>query len=197
MTQDLTRINLLSEKEPHYKKLRLNNDSASAVILHLSQTEKDPAIPFNQTDAAAVWALQKIITDSGYKVGSEGYNMLSFNTRLCRFFKDGSCTDAKNKTLRTPQDLKAEFEQKNSAFEQSIQAAGTEMIKAHPECFNTDVCETTKPLTLGNTDLESIKGKLADLVGKGSLDGIDNKVEVDPSRTTGKQSNITLYLKTK
>jgi hypothetical protein len=197
MAQDLNQISLFSEKGPHYKKVRLNNDSASAVILHLSQTEKNPVLPFNQTDAAAVWAMQKIIKDNGYKVGDGDYNMLSFNTRLCRFFKDSSCTDGKNKELRTTEKLKSKFDEENSAFEKAIQSAGTEMIKAYPQCFNTDVCDTPKPLTLGDADLESIKGKLAELVGKGSLDGIESKVEVDPSKTTGKDGNLTIYLKTK
>jgi hypothetical protein len=52
-------------------------------------------------------------------------------------------------------------------------------------------------VVLGMKDLEKLKSKLAEVVAKSTVDGVEGKVEVDPTRTVAKGGDLTIYLKSK
>ena len=192
---DIEKQTLMGSKQMDYNKVRLNNESASAVILYLSTNENAPKLAFTEQDAAAVWAQQKLIQDQGFKVGSADYNLMSFNTRVCQMFKVGACSDGKGKLTFDTAKIESDYNDLKKKLEDSIQAAGADAVKKSPKCFNSDKCDTAKPLTLGSADIEAIKGKLSELVGKGSIGTSDSKIEVDASQTKAKNGDLTIYLK--
>ena len=192
---DIEKQSIMGSNQMDYNKVRLNNESASAVILYLSTNENAPKLAFTEQDAAAVWAQQKLIQDQGFKVGSSDYNLMSFNTRVCQMFKDGACSDGKGKLTFDTAKIESDYNDLKKKLDDSIQTAGADAVKKYPKCFNTDKCDAAKPLTLGSADIEAIKGKLSELVGKGSIGTSDSKIEVDSSQTKAKNGDLTIYLK--
>lgn len=189
---DLGKQSLLGEKEANYTKMRLNNDSASAVILYLSKNEQNSSVPFTEQDAAAVWAQQKLAKQ--YAPGTANYGLLNFSTRVCQMFKDGSCSNPVSKSILDPAKVESDYQARSQKLEASIQQAGAQILKEHPDCFSKEGCEK-EGFKLGSIDIEAIKSKIAQLVGKGSLDGNGSKVEVDASLTKAQSGDLTIYLK--
>ncbi len=184
------------EREPGYIKARLNNESASAVLLYLSKNEKEPVLPIQESDAAAVWAMKSLMKDK--KPGSADYNLLSFSTRLCRYFKDSSCGGS-SRTPASIDQIKKDHDTLDQEFSKKISKASEKWARdpAYKVCFEKEYCNVNEPVVLGMKDIERLKSKLAEVVGKSSVDGIEGKVEVDASKTLAKGGDLTLYLKEK
>lgn len=206
--QDVELIEKL-KKDPNYlggkpAKVRFDNASASAVMLYLSQSEpKDQKFPFQESDAAAVWAMNKL-AEGKTKTGPKNadYNLLTFSTRVCQTFKDSSCGGGTQTPLTLDQ-IQKQHDTKDQDFVKSLTDAAQKWAKddKYAACFEQIECDPAKEAVLGKTDVEKIKSKLAELVAKGSLQGEAGAagqarvVEIDPTRTTAKNGNLTLYLK--
>ena len=184
------------EREPGYVKARLNNESASAVLLYLSKNEKDAALPIQESDAAAVWAMKSLMKDK--KPGSADYNLLNFSTRLCQYFKDASCGSG-SRTPASLEQIKKDHETKDKDFSEKLSKASEKWARdpAYKICFEKEYCDVNQPVVLGMKDLEKLKSKLAEVVAKSTVDGVEGKVEVDPTRTVAKGGDLTIYLKSK
>ena len=184
------------EHEPGYIKARLNNESTSAVLLYLSKNEKDATLPIQESDAAAVWAMKSLMKNK--KPGSADYNLLSFSTRLCQYFKDSSCGSG-TRTPASIDQIKRDHETLDQAFSEKLSKASEKWARdpAYKVCFEKEYCNLNAPVTLGMKDLEKLKSKLAEVVAKSTVDGVDGKVEVDPARTVSKGGDLTIYLKEK
>lgn len=184
------------EREPGYVKARLNNESASAVLLYLSKNEKDAALPIQESDAAAVWAMKSLMKDK--KPGSADYNLLNFSTRLCQYFKDASCGSG-SRTPASVEQIKKDHETKDKLFAEKLSKASEKWARdpAYKICFEKEYCDVNQPVVLGMKDLEKLKSKLAEVVAKSTVDGVEGKVEVDPTRTVAKGGDLTIYLKSK
>jgi hypothetical protein len=184
------------EREPGYVKARLNNESASAVMLYLSKNEKDVDLPIQESDAAAVWAMKSLMKDK--KVGSADYNLLNFSTRLCQYFKDSSCGSG-SRTPASLEQIKKDHDTKDKLFAEKLSKASEKWARdpAYKVCFEKEYCNVNEPVVLGMKDIENLKSKLAEVVAKSSVEGLEGKVEVDPSRTLSKGGDLTLYLKEK
>ncbi len=192
---DINESNLMGNKELKYSKVRLTNDSASALILYLSQNEKDKSkLAFTEQDAAAVWAQQNLIDVHQFQPGDANYNLLNFSTQVCQKFIENAC--GKQGKFRFNQDsIKKEYLTQNSAFEASIQKAAKDSMAAHPECFNAGACASADKTKLGSMDIEELKGKISELVGKGSVGDAGSRLEIDSSKTTSVNGDLTVFLK--
>ncbi len=184
------------EREPGYVKARLNNESASAVLLYLSKNEKDAVLPIQESDAAAVWAMKSLMKDK--KPGSSDYNLLNFSTRLCQYFKDSSCGSG-SRTPASLEQIKKDHEAKDKDFSEKLSKASEKWARdpAYKICFEKEYCDVNQPVVLGMKDLEKLKSKLAEVVAKSTVDGVEGKVEVDPTRTVAQGGDLTIYLKSK
>ena len=192
----------ISKNKLDYNHVRLTNDSASALILLLAQSEKgNKKLAFTEQDAAAVWAQQHLIEmnlanhpdDKDYQPGGVYYNVLNFSTQVCQKFKEGKC--GKQGVFDTNLvSIESEYKTKNKDFETSVQEAAKSTVAAHPECFNKN-CASATITKLGSVDIEELKGKISELVGKGSMGDSGSKLEIDPTKTTSVNGDLTLYLK--
>ncbi len=166
---DLKKLEVLEKNFQYGKKeLRLNNASASAVILYLSQHEgPDAEAKFTKEDAAVIWAQQRL---QNKKIGTASGNLMNFSTRVCRLVKGRICGGSGASTISLSQIEKLSASN-DTAMESALSEAAQETIQSNPQCFKE--CTEAQP-KLGTESIAEIKSKLAKLVGKGTLNSSDN-----------------------
>jgi hypothetical protein len=182
------------EKTPGYVKSRLNNETASAVLLYLSKNEKEPALPISESEVAAVWAMKRLMKDK--KPGSADYNLLNFSTRLCQYFKDRSCGSGSRPALSQAQ-IKQDHDTLDKKLVEKLTKASEKWARdpAYHACFKEQVCDPNGQVVLGLDEIEKLKSKLAEVVARDKVDGESGAVEIDPTKTLSKGGDLTLYLK--
>ncbi len=192
-------LSFLKDKPLSYQKqYRLDNDSASALVLYLSKFEANApkGLEFTETDAAALWALGQISerksSDPKFKKFGTNNNLLNYSVRVCHQLSDGSCSKGPVGNLSVD-DLKATHDQKEKELNDAIQVAVKAVKDQYPQCFTGD-CDTNPALP---AEIVGIKKKLNELVIKGSLSKKDGaKFSIDAEKTKFIGGNLTLTLET-
>jgi hypothetical protein len=156
---DLTKISTDSNKNYYYKYkhegARLTNDNASAIVLLLSKAPSDKSTPaisdFTETDAASIWAVEKIrlahASDSSYKIGNLNGNLMNFSTRVEQL------VSAKNKVTS------ANIETANAEVSAMITAATTSVSDSLKSC----------PMGCPSNTLAKVDGNVIQFIQKSLL----------------------------
>ena len=195
LQKDLEQIAVMKSenKNPHYQKMRLDNDSASAVLYYLSENETgmSDAMEFTKEDVAAVWALNQIQSKQGYRKGSANYNLLNFSTRVCQMVGDSSCGSTKKTVVKV--DVEKQIGDLESKLGALIEESAKDFSKEYPSCF-AELCDTTNTPKLGSANIRVIRAKIAKLVGKETVSAGGKTVKIDPTKITGKNGKLTITI---
>jgi hypothetical protein len=195
LQKDLEQVAVMKSenKNPNYLKMRLDNDSASAVLYYLSENETgmSDAMKFTKEDVAAVWAMNQIQSKQGYRKGSANYNLLNFSTRVCQMVGDSSCGSTKKTVAKA--DVEKQIGDLESKLGALIEESAKDFSKEYPSCF-AEVCEPTNTPKLGSANVRLIRAKIAKLVGKETVNSGGKTVKIDPTKTTGKNGNLTITI---
>ncbi len=195
LQKDLEQVAIMKSenKNPHYLKMRLDNDSASAVLYYLSENETgmSDAMKFTKEDVAAVWAMNQIQSKQGYRKGSANYNLLNFSTRVCQMVGDSSCGSTKKTVVKA--DVEKQIGDLESKLGSLIEDSAKDFSKEYPSCF-AEVCEPTNTPKLGSANVRLIRAKIAKLVGKETVSSGGKTVKIDPTKTTGKNGKLTITI---
>lgn len=180
--------------------LRLDNQSASAAVLYLAMQDgkkgeksKTP-LDFNESDAAAVWALNKF---SENQSGSMNRNLMSFNTQVCQMVQLGGKNDAcgtvggtndgKRFNLKTNTAILEDYQAKSTAFEKQVSSAVEKAGENARLCF-TEKCGEKVPV-LRNDAVEAAKRALL----KTMMSGPTSK-KIDYANTHSVNGVITIRM---
>ena len=178
-------------------KTRLDNAHSSAMILLLKNQEgtDNKTIPdslrFDLSDAAAVWAQDKVIADNKadatFADKGASRNLLNFSTQVCQLMKDKACSNGNGGLDKGA--ITKQANELNDNINKGIQDAAAAAIadkSVNAACFKDasgKTCEATKPI-LGAQSIADVKNSLCEFVGKSSLTGKDSKAfTIDNSKT--------------
>jgi hypothetical protein len=162
------------------------NQTASAVALYLSATEKSPNIPqalkFNEGDAAALWALDTF-KKHWEKEKFEFSKMFWGLSKRVKIWNEIQSPEYSYK--RHVEDLEKQLSRELTAKAKSVMAT-----PEFTDCFK--MCNTNQ--VLETEHLEKVKAALAKFVATGTLKGAKGSVlEIDSEKSS--ISNLKLYLK--
>ncbi|NDF14594.1 hypothetical protein EB061_04645, partial [bacterium] len=195
----------ISEGKQEYWKARLDNESASAMLLYLSKYNILGAPKIEASDAATIWALQKIRENNGThsvnqkKAVQQG--KLNFTTRVCQKLGSPKCLGQAETFVLNESKIKEmqnTREERENELTKAIEAA-VRTIKddqKYLDCFMK--CNTDEKWP---AMIQDVKFKLAAFIAKGDAQVGSETLEIDPTKTIGfdekGNENLTLFFNQK
>ncbi len=194
---DQSQINrIFNPKTSYYKpSLRLDNGSASAVLLYLSaKSDSKDKYAITEGDAAAVWAQSQVFSVKKMKIGEAEANQLNFSSQVYRLV--GKILPSNGPGLTQAQleaQIRTQQKEIYTAIENNVNKLKEEQKKACPQTVANCAAEDLK---LGGLSLSEVQRHLATAVSKSATDAEKNSapVKIDFEKTSASNGVIDLKL---
>ncbi len=190
----LNEINAKRSNRDYFQKgRRLDNQTAGALSLYLSQNDgDDQTIPeevkFKESDAAAIWALRTILEKKkGEGASSVSQNLLDFSVRLCKTYGSRAC--GSSRPVISTEDAGTRAKQLASEIEAAIKEKAEALKAAHSGCF-TENCESGEPITA--EQVAGIRDALLGMVSR-TLNNGEPEIQIDFAKTKFENGSLALH----